>query len=108
MLERGSEAVAHIAARRLTELRVRALAGRLGFFFVGGASPVVRRQMNEAVRRAAIVASALRPAYRPLQIALRISFGIACLLDGGRSADRNFSGFRAVLPAWIFTGCQRG
>jgi hypothetical protein len=41
--------------------------------FVGGASPVAVRQIFDATRRAAIVASAPRPAYRPLQSALRIN-----------------------------------
>jgi hypothetical protein len=46
-------------------------SSRHGHFLVGGSSPVTVRQTREAVRRAAIVAAALNPAYRPVQSALR-------------------------------------
>ena len=42
-----------------------------GHFFVGGSSPVASLQMLDAVRRAANVAAAPMPAYRPLQSSFR-------------------------------------
>jgi hypothetical protein len=42
-----------------------------GYFFVGGSSPVVTRQILEAARRATIVAAAPTTAYRPLHITFR-------------------------------------
>src|SRR5581483_1621539 len=44
---------------------------RLRHFFVGGSSPVATRQILDASLRAAIVEAAPRPAYRPVQRALR-------------------------------------
>jgi len=42
-----------------------------GHFFVGGSSPVPIRHTLEAARRAAIVAAAVNPAYRPDHSAFR-------------------------------------
>ena len=42
-----------------------------GHFFVGGSSPVASLQILDAVRRAAIVAAAPMPAYRPDQSSFR-------------------------------------
>lgn len=43
----------------------------LRHFFTGGSSPVAARQIPEAARRAAIVAPAARPAYKPVQSSFR-------------------------------------
>src|SRR5439155_26470801 len=66
-------AAAGRTARELLQARGSALDEEIALShrLVGGASPVAIRQIVEAARRAAIVAPAPRPAYRPVQSSFR-------------------------------------
>src|SRR4051812_12640472 len=64
---------------------------RLRHFFVGGSSPVATRQIWEAARRAAIVATAARPAYNPVQSSFLSMFNSSPL-----SSRANLTGQRAT------------